>query len=227
MAKKELSAKTWTTGFPVRLHLRNDLHLARKVWHMGTGLLMVAIYLSGLSRTGSVLTLGSLLGVALLIEGARLRMPAFNKKVLRYWGPLMRSSEVNRVSGVPYYLAAAILAVGIFPKPIAALSLLYLACGDPIASLFGILYGHHSVRFANGKSLVGSVASVVTCMFVTFLFFNILPVRIGDVALLTLVGGLAGGLAEHLPLEVDDNFSIPVISGFALWLACILLGISF
>jgi len=42
---------------------------------------------------------------------------------------------------------------------------------------------------------------------------------------LTVMGGLAGGGAELLPLEVDDNFSIPIVSGFVLWLAFILLGI--
>jgi dolichol kinase len=42
---------------------------------------------------------------------------------------------------------------------------------------------------------------------------------------MTLVGGLAGGTAELLPLEVDDNFSIPIVSGFILWLGFILLGI--
>jgi dolichol kinase len=43
--------------------------------------------------------------------------------------------------------------------------------------------------------------------------------------ILSLVGGIAGGTAELLPLEVDDNFSIPVVSGFVLWLTFIVLGL--
>jgi dolichol kinase len=30
---------------------------------------------------------------------------------------------------------------------------------------------------------------------------------------ISLAGGVAGGGAEMLPLEIDDNFSIPVVSG--------------
>jgi dolichol kinase len=137
----------------------------------------------------------------------------------------MRSCEVDRFSGVPYYLSAAILAIGIFPQPIAVLSILYLACGDPIASLFGILYGKKSIRFANGKSCVGTIAGISTCAVTTFIFLNGLHLSGGTLLGLTLIGGLAGGTAELLPFEVDDNFVIPIVSGFILWLAFILLGI--
>ncbi len=213
-------------AFPIRLHLRSDLHLARKVWHMGMGLLVVAVYLlTDMSRSTGVMILGSVLGLNLLIETLRLRNPALNQKVLAFMGPIMRSCEVNRFSGTPYYVSAALLAIAIFPKPIAALSILYLAFGDPIASLFGILYGSKSIRFGNGKSLIGSAAGVAACVLVTFVFLSAYSLSSFDLVALVVVGGLAGGLAELLPLEVDDNFSIPMVSGCVLWLAFIVLGV--
>jgi len=36
-----------------------------------------------------------------------------------------------------------------------------------------------------------------------------------------LLGGFAGAVSELLPLELDDNFTIPVVSGFILWLGFI------
>jgi dolichol kinase len=214
-------------SFPVRLHLRSDLHLARKVWHMTMGLLIAFIYLSGLSRSSAVLILGSLLGLDIFLEAARLTSPAVNEKIMRFFGPVMRSHEMKGLSTVPHYLAATTLAIAIFPKPVAVLSILYLACGDPIASLFGILYGKHSIRFASGKSLIGTLAGVITCTLVTLIFINAtaLPVSDSQLFALTLIGGIAGGTAELLPFEVDDNFTIPVISGFVLWLGFILCGI--
>lgn len=140
----------------------------------------------------------------------------------------MRSCEVNRVTGIPYYLASTLLAIALFPKPVAVLSILYLACGDPIASLFGILFGDRSIRFANGKSLIGTLAGVLTCTLVSFIFFQAMPpvgVSTAGLVVLTLTGGLAGGLAEMVPVEADDNFTIPVISGFVLWLVFILMGL--
>jgi dolichol kinase len=207
------------------LHLRSDLHLARKSWHMFMGCTIAFLFWSGMPVPTAVTVLGSILVWDICMETARLKIPSFNAKILRVWGPFMRTCEVNRLSAIPHYLAATILAIAIFPKPVAILSILYLACGDPIASLFGIVYGHKSFRFASGKSFIGTAAGVITCALVTLLFLQTLPVSYAHIVALTVVGGLAGGLAELVPLDVDDNFTIPVISGFVLWLTFILLGI--
>lgn len=208
-----------------RLHLRQDLHLIRKLWHMTMGLLMVAAFLTGLTRVQSVLILGFFLGLCLLVETARLRISSVNDAVIRFWGPIMRSGEVDRMSGTPFYLASALIAVGIFPKPIAALSLLFLACGDPMSSLIGILYGKNSPKWADGKSWIGTSAGVLTCMLVGAIFWNALPVKAWQAWVLTWIGGIAGGMAELVPVEVDDNLIIPLVSGFTLWIFCALLGV--
>ena len=217
------------TRFPspyrVKLQVRTDLHLARKTWHMTMGLFIVFIFTSGMSVSRSVMLLSSFLCFDLFMETARLKIPALNQRVVRLWGPLMRAHEVNRFSTVPYYVAASALAIAIFPRPVAALSILYLACGDPLASLFGILYGHKSIRLASGKTLIGTLAGVVTCALITLVFLHTLPVSLATLAVLTLVGGVAGGTAELVPLDMDDNFTIPLISGFVMWLAFILLGL--
>lgn len=210
---------------PIRLHVRQDLHLVRKGWHMLTGLMMVAIFLSGLSRFDAVMILAFFLGVCLLVETVRLRVPAMNEAVIRFWGPIMRTGEIDRMSGTPFYLASALIAVGLFPRPIAALSLLFLACGDPMASLVGILYGKSSPRWSDGKSWIGTAAGVLTCMAVGAIFWSVLPVKSWQAWVLTWIGGIAGGMAELLPWDMDDNFVIPVASGFTLWISCILLGI--
>jgi dolichol kinase len=215
-------------GLPVRLHMRHDLHLARKAWHMLMGLMIIFVYLfSGMSSTTAVTILGTVLGVSIIMETARLRIPAVNERVMRVWGPVMRSCEVNRMSGIPFYLLATVLAFAIFPKPVGVLSVLYLAIGDPIASLFGIMYGKNSIRIAQGKSLVGTMAGIATCALVTLVFMKVYPVPVPDSAWLSLsvVGGLAGGMAELAPFDMDDNFTIPMISGFVMWLAFIALGL--
>lgn len=196
----------------------------RKTWHLVMGCLIAFIYLSGLHTATAVTILSSLLGFSILMEAIRLKMPSVNEKILRVWSPFMRENEVNRVSGMPYYIAATLLAIAIFPKPVAILSILYLACGDPIASLFGIIYGHKSFRLASGKSLIGTAAGVITCALVTFVFLKTIAVTGSALIVLPIIGGLAGGTAELLPFEIDDNFTIPVASGFVLWLAFIMMG---
>jgi diacylglycerol kinase (CTP) len=204
---------------------RTQLHLPRKLWHMGMGLFIAGIYAAGVSKSAGVSILTVALVITVLIEAARVRNPKLNGHVMRLWGPVMRSCEVNKMSGTPYYIAAALLAVAIFPKPIAILSILYLALGDPIASAMGILFGKRGPRLINGKTLIGTAAGVGACLVLTYLMVRTMGLESRVTLALVLAGGIAGGAAELLPVEVDDNFSIPIVSGFVLWFAFILLGV--
>lgn len=213
-------------GFPVRLQFKSDLHLARKAWHMIMGLVIVYCYLAGMSRSSAVLVLSCFLGADLLIELSRLRIPSVNEAVLKYWGIFMRTHEVTKMSTIPYYISAAILAIGLFPKPVAILSMLYLACGDPVASFVGILYGHRGPKICEGKTLIGTLAGVFSCFILSFIYLKTVPGLTPEALwIVSLVGGLAGGTVELLPLDIDDNFTIPVISGFVVWAVFLLFGI--
>lgn len=214
------------------LHFRSDLHLSRKVFHMGMGLFILGVYLMmGLTRTEGLMILGFFLALNLTVETLRLRIPSFNAKFIKAWGPLLRTCETNRYSGTPYYIASTMIAIAIFPKPVAVLAIAFLAIGDPFASFFGILYGDKSIRFSNGKSLIGTLAGVVACALTAAVLLRVsepifqLGLTLEHQLILSILGGLAGGFAELLPLEVDDNFSIPVVSGFALWLLFVVLGV--
>jgi dolichol kinase len=210
-----------------RLHGRAELHLARKIWHAAMGTLIVGIYLfSGISTLTAVGILASVLVADLVLEFSRLRNPALNQAFVKASAPFMRKCEINRISGIPYYVASAGIAIAVFPKEIAALSILFLAWGDPIASAFGILWGDRSIRFSNGKSLIGTLAGVVTCAIVAAAFLGAYSFLPHQYVVLVLVGAIAGGTAELLPLQVDDNLSIPLVSGFALGLAYLALGIA-
>ena len=211
--------------FASRLQLRTDLHLARKTWHMAMGMFIALTYFFVCSQSTAILLLGFFLGLDLFLETLRLNVPAVNERVMRHWGMIMRSCERDRLSGVPFYISSSLLAVAIFPKPVAVLSILLLAYGDPIASLVGVIYGDRVKRFASGKSWIGSLAGVLACMAVSLVFLNLIQISGWHLVILTAVAGLAGGLSELLPLELDDNFVIPVVSGFVIWATFILLGI--
>lgn len=220
---------TYFLGMPVRLQLRSELHLLRKMWHVSMGSLIAFLYLGGMGRWVAVGLLLIVFVIDVALETLRLHIPAFNEACLRFWGPLMRANEIHRMSGVPPYLASAAIAITAFPKPVAVLSILYLACGDPMASFFGVLYGKDGYRFPSGKSVIGTLAGVCTCMVLTayFLVTQGLGHQLGVAGVIALssFGGLVGGTVELLPLDLDDNFTIPVVSGFLLWAAFMAFGI--
>lgn len=189
------------------------------------GVFMTLVYALGTPKSICVLLLLTALTFILTIEYTRLRFPKINEFAIRSMGPIMRKNEVNRMSGTPFYIGSVLLSVMIFPKPIAVLSILFLAIGDPISSIFGISWGHKGIRFSNGKSLVGTAAGMGICCIITFfylVFINVPPLQSVCIA---LAGGLAGGGAEMIPLDIDDNFSIPLVSGLALWVAFLFFGV--
>ena len=211
---------------PWRLRLRNDLHLARKVWHCGMGVFMAAFYAIGFPKVVCVLLLIAALSFFLTAEYARLRFPKLNAYAIKAMGPVMRKHEVTKMSGTPFYIGSVLLSVAIFPKPIAILSILFLAIGDPVSSIFGITYGDRiGIRFANGKSLIGTAAGMGICSVITIVYLLVTGVPLFPSVCIALAGGLAGGGAEMIPLDIDDNFSIPLVSGLALWIAFLIFGV--
>lgn len=52
----------------------------------------------------------------------------------------MRKHEAHSSSGMFFFSMGMEFAVAFFARPIAIIALLYLSVGDPLASLFGILF---------------------------------------------------------------------------------------
>ncbi len=198
---------------------RTDIHIVRKLWHVGMGLSIVLAYDLVLTRVESLLLCASGLGVFVAAELLRIRHDWFNRRIIAVFGPFMRHEEVASMSSVPAFLCACMFVMGIFPKTIASLSMLYVSFGDPAASLAGILYGKHGPSLVRGKTLIGTLSAVLVCACVTFSYYWL---RLGavpntELVLVSLTGGLIGGCAESLPLRIDDNMSIPLVSAVFLW----------
>jgi diacylglycerol kinase (CTP) len=197
--------------------IRSDLHLPRRVWHIVMGLTIVGIYHWLVDRPTALMILGSFLTSVTLIEVVRLRVPSFNKVMVTIFSPFVRASEIHAPSGAIYYLLGAFICVAVFPKTIAVLALAFLACGDPSASVSGILTRKWGYRLKSGKSLIGTLVCALVCSVVTWVY-------LGNVQA-AIFGGIVGALAEITTTPLDDNLTIPVIAGFGLWLAVSFFGI--
>ncbi len=205
-------------GFVNGLHVRNDLHVARKIWHMGAGLIVTFLYVSAVSKESFISLLSAGLALTLLVEVVRLKNPVVNSICLKVFAPLIRVNEVHHTTGVPYFAASTLISAVIFPKPVAVLALLFLTFGDPIASFFGILFKNRSIAIYPGKSFQGTAAAFIVCALISRIYLHSLALQGVDLIRLTLLGGFAGALAELIPLDIDDNFTIPLVSGFIMWI---------
>lgn len=206
------------------LRLRTDLHITRKLWHMATGLIGLAFYFkSGFSVDTVATTLLIFSACSFLVEFARLRNEKMNQLLMVVMKPVMRESEKNSVSGMPFYALGVSLSLFFFPERIAILSVLFLIFADPIASFCGILYGRDKIL--PNKSLQGTIAAFSVCYIVTLVYGLIHASPSMNLLVYSILAGIIGSISELCSQFVDDNLCIPVISGLGLFLINFLIPI--
>ena len=197
---------------------RDELHLKRKIFHFCS---IFIIFLSMVHLPQWLCWLLYLIiGVPIIfVDWFRRHNSKLNKWTLQILGPVLRKHEARKTMGSTYAALAVGIMVALFPMPIAQISILFLAIGDPIASYFGVLYGKKQLR--PGKRLIGTLAAFCFCSFSVFLFFtlSLFPeLSLDQRILLALTCGSFGALAELIPVgTLDDNLTQPLLSGSACW----------
>ena len=148
----------------------------------------------------------------LTAEYLRLNSKSVEKIFLTVFGSALRQHEKENLTGATYVFTGAVLCIFLFPKEIAVPSLLILSISDTFAALIGIPFGKH--KFLK-KSLEGSLTFFAFTMLILLLFFP------GQIALSLIVASIVT-LAEAYPMNLDDNFVIPMLSGILLSLASLI-----
>lgn len=207
----------------LELKKRSDIHLARKIWHMAGVFSMFCVYVLA-PELVSYTILAIAVVLFLPIDFLRQKYPALNDWMVHAFKPIMRTHEIHRIAGTTYLLSGVCVIVALFPRPVVALTLLFLAFADPIASFVGIKYGKDKV-FGH-KSIQGFMAAFVVCALLTAVFLSYFSIMIDRVIVVSLLAGLIGALAELIPIgKMDDNFTLPVLSGFGLYILFYLFGL--
>jgi dolichol kinase/phosphoserine phosphatase len=118
-------------------------------------------------------------------------------------------SELHGFAAAPLYFAFGILfTLLIFPHPASYAAIAMFCLGDATASLFGGLIST-SLPFNKGKTWEGSLAGFLLA-FLAGTFFVSPPIA--------LVGAAIAMTVEVLPLPINDNVLVPVITGAVLTL---------
>jgi glycerol-3-phosphate acyltransferase PlsY len=150
-----------------------------------------------------------LVGVALTIDAVRVHHRGVGRFFREFFGGMIREHEQFNLLGSTYLLIAALLAVEIFPRPIAAAALGFTVLGDAVAAVVGKAWGRTRVFH---KSLEGTAGGLAPCL----LWAAFLSAR-GDLPWeVSLAGALAASLVELLPIPLDDNLGMTLISGYLM-----------
>ena len=126
-----------------------------------------------------------------------------------FFGELIREHEEFSLMGSTYLLIAALLAIEIFPRNIAAAAIGFTVVGDATAAMVGRRWGRRP--FFN-KTLEGAAGGLAGC-----LLWGAVLVLTGSLGWpLALLGALIASLVELLPIPLDDNLGMTLIAGYAM-----------
>jgi len=121
-------------------------------------------------------------------------------------GPLLREHENSSFTGSSYILTASVLSMFLFDKSVAIAAISFIILGDIAAALVGRTCGRIRIK---RKSLEGSLACLVMCLLVAVVVPGF-PLWIG------VAGAFTATIVEGITSPIDDNFSVPLISGLAM-----------
>ena len=182
--------------------------LRRKGFHLlGLGIPIIYYFID--QRT-AVLLVGLLVGIALFVELSKMLFPSFRGLFMRCFAPILRSHErKGRITGATYYLIGSFLCILFFRQDIAIVCVCFLILGDLFAAVVGKMWGR--TKLLNKKSLEGSIACFVVCALVALALMRSHPI-------IALAGALTATLVELVPTGIDDNITMPLVSGLVMHL---------
>ena len=155
-----------------------------------------------------------------MIDIVRLRKLPLHGFLNRLLGPVLRDHEEEDFAGASYILSASFLSILLFQKSVAMAAISFIILGDVAAALMGRRFGKTKIPWSltkvnpfgnNRKSLEGSLSCLFMCLVVAMVIPH-LPLWIG------IVGAVTATVAEGVSLPVNDNFSVPLLSGLCMQL---------
>ncbi|KAL7415560.1 hypothetical protein BDY24DRAFT_381517 [Mrakia frigida] len=224
-----------------------EYEVPRKALHASIGFVVLALNkLDPPTLKPLIIFLSVGLVACLSVDALRLNVPACEKLFERAMGPMMRDEEKTKINGINWYLMGVIFVLSFYPRDVAVLSILILSWADTAASSFGRLcsafrYNPRLPRrvffglipFSSSKSLAGFLAAWATGFVVAVGYYGGGPgggvSRGGHVDWRVLewkrgvfvtgqMVGMVAAVTEALDVgSLDDNLTLPIVSGGLVW----------
>ncbi|MFZ2412751.1 MAG: hypothetical protein WAW16_00790, partial [Candidatus Cryosericum sp.] len=184
------------------------------LWRMFARPLAILVIFLGLfvSRQDVLLIVGSLLFVFFLLDALRMIVPRLEAAFHRTtWlgAQFLRESERGRISAYTDFLLGIFLPLLLFRQSIAYATLCFLSVGGLWAKIVEENYARTRLFQRSTTSLQASLAFLAACIGVAYFLWigGVLPLWVG------LVGAAIATLSQIIPSQIDDNVSVPVVSG--------------
>ncbi len=180
----------------------------RQAWHLvgGSVFPLLALVASRQTVLLGLALAGAVFGAVDVLRLGSASVSAWTSQHI----PMLREEERHRPTGSTYFVAGALVVFLVFDTSIAANAVLIQAVADPAAAVVGSRWGRHRWK---RKSLEGSLAYLVAAIAAGSV---LLPTYLGLGLPLLALAALVAAAFEFLPLPVDDNLRVPVLTAVVL-----------
>ncbi|MFX1448294.1 MAG: glycerol-3-phosphate acyltransferase [Promethearchaeota archaeon] len=125
---------------------------------------------------------------------------------------IFKKGEEKKFSSMTIFLVATFISILLFEKNIAITALTFLIFGDIFSKIFGLAYGRHKIF---QKTLEGTLAYFGCVLICAFVLYNILEIKL----YILLIGCIVAPLVELFSFQLNDNFTVSLISGSVMTVA--------
>lgn len=198
--------------------LRNETKTTLKFWRfvLRPVALLFLVFNEYISSTFALVILGAVTSCFLVFDIIRLSHSKINLLILRSFISIFKQKEEHRLSSMTLFLIAYTITFLLFDKPIVYTVITFLIFGDMFAKFFGLQYGR--MKLLN-KTLEGTMAHLSACIVAGLIVSNHFPI-VSSVSLhpslMALIGAGVSTIVEVIPMGVDDNLSIALITAIIL-----------
>lgn len=199
----------------------NKHEIYRKLVHLFAIIIPVLYYFVVKSDFISICILLPIALFCVIVDAARMENPELKNKFFKVFGMMLREHESKGLTGASYLLTSSIVVIALPIKEITFLAISYLVVGDTLASLVGLKFGKRRI-VSTMKTVEGLIASFIGCT-IWGLIFNLYFFEIGLHQSIIIFGAIVASITEVSNLHINDNISIPIISGLAMSLIYLIL----
>jgi dolichol kinase len=161
-------------------------------------------------RSARLILLAVCLAVV-IVDFLRLHVDGVKEGFILFFGSFLRRHEFTRLSGATYLLLGCLVTSLLYAKPIVVAACAYIIVGDTFAAILG--QNIKSPGLFTGKTIMGSIGFLLAAAAAAVAIYY-LPQTLPFMPL--IVGAIAASVFEALPLPLDDNFAVPILSGLIM-----------
>tara|TARA_S200000501_G_scaffold339840_1_gene347851 strand:+ start:47846 stop:48439 length:594 start_codon:yes stop_codon:yes gene_type:complete len=182
----------------------------RKVLHLFSSVIPIGYYFFPKEKIAILFILLILIIIATILELFRVKVSwikIFFSKNLQF---MMRPQERDGLTtGATWLLIGSFITISFFPIEYAIPALLFLTIGDTFAAIIGLIFPLIQIGH---KTLSGSISGfTISLIFVIFMMKDVAPN-------ILVLGCFSAMIAECAPIPINDNLTIPIVSGFMMFI---------